>query len=99
RMRAHAPRRTGGAMVTTIRDVARASGVSIATVSRALAGSTIVAAGTRERVRRAAEELGYQPNRAARQLVTRRGQSNALVLPVLRPGAARHAELLLFLGV
>ncbi|HLS63863.1 MAG TPA: LacI family DNA-binding transcriptional regulator [Ruania sp.] len=71
-------------MVTTIRDVARASGVSIATVSRALAGSTIVAAGTRERVRRAAEELGYQPNRAARQLVTGHGQSIALVLPDLQ---------------
>ncbi|WP_022919250.1 LacI family DNA-binding transcriptional regulator [Ruania albidiflava] len=71
-------------MVTTIRDVARACGVSIATVSRALAGSTIVAAGTRERVRQAAAELGYQPNRAARQLVTGRGQSIALVLPDLQ---------------
>lgn len=71
-------------MVTTIRDVARASGVSIATVSRALAGSTIVAASTRERVRRAAEDLGYQPNRAARQLVTGRGQSIGLVLPDLQ---------------
>lgn len=71
-------------MVTTIRDVARQSGVSIATVSRALAGSTIVAASTRERVRRAAAELGYQPNRAARQLVTGRGQAIGLVLPDLQ---------------
>lgn len=71
-------------MVATIRDVARATGVSIATVSRALAGSTVVAAGTRERVRRAADELGYQPNRAARQLVTGRGQAIALVLPDLQ---------------
>ena len=71
-------------MVTTIRDVARASGVSIATVSRALAGSTTVAPGTRERVRRAAENLGYQPNRAARQLVTGRGQAIGLVLPDLQ---------------
>lgn len=71
-------------MVATIRDVAGASGVSIATVSRALAGSTIVAPATRERVRRAAEELGYQPNRAARQLVTGRGQAIGLVLPDLQ---------------
>lgn len=71
-------------MGPTIRDVARAAGVSIATVSRGLAGSTTVAAATRERVQRAATELGYRPNRAARELVTGRRQSIALVLPDLQ---------------
>lgn len=70
-------------MATTIHDVARDSGVSIATVSRALAGSDVVAASTRERVQRVAAELGYQPNRAARQLVTGRGYSIGLVVPDL----------------
>lgn len=71
-------------MRPTIRDVARAADVSIATVSRGLAGSRTVAAATRERVQRAAVELGYQPNRAARELVTGRRQSIALVLPDLQ---------------
>src|SRR5699024_4323662 len=52
--------------------------------SRGLAGSTTVAAATRERVQRAATELGYRPNRAARELVTGRRQSIALVLPDLQ---------------
>ncbi|MBZ2198544.1 LacI family DNA-binding transcriptional regulator [Occultella gossypii] len=69
--------------VVTIHDVAREAGVSIATVSRALAGSTTVAAATADRVRRAAAALGYEPNRAARALVTGRGQSVGLVIPDL----------------
>ncbi len=71
-------------MVTTLRDVADAAGVSMATVSRALAGSSVVAAVTRERVQRLAQELDYQPNRAARQLVTGRGQAIGLVVPDLQ---------------
>ena len=64
-------------------DVARAAQVSVATASRALAGATVVATVTRDRVRRVAAELGYEPNLAARQLVTGQGQSIALVLPDL----------------
>ncbi|MGL5860437.1 MAG: LacI family DNA-binding transcriptional regulator [Phycicoccus sp.] len=52
----------------TIRDVSRAAGVSVATVSKALSDAPHIAAGTRARVRRAADELGYAPNRAARSL-------------------------------
>ncbi|HLS14072.1 MAG TPA: LacI family DNA-binding transcriptional regulator [Beutenbergiaceae bacterium] len=70
-------------MVTTIHDVARRSGVSIATVSRALAGSSGVAPATRQKVQRIAADLGYQPNRAARQLVTGQGQAIGLVVPDL----------------
>ncbi|MBK5248415.1 MAG: LacI family DNA-binding transcriptional regulator [Actinomycetales bacterium] len=70
-------------MTTTIHDVARAAGVSISTVSRALAGSAVVAPNTRDRVRRVSVELGYEPNRAARQLVTGQGQSIGLVVPDL----------------
>jgi LacI family transcriptional regulator len=65
----------------TIYDVARSAGVSTATVSRALNGSVLVAEKTRARVVRTAEELGYEPNSAARSLVTRSTQTIGLLLP------------------
>ncbi|MBS1691771.1 MAG: LacI family DNA-binding transcriptional regulator [Actinobacteria bacterium] len=49
----------------TIRDVARAAGVSATTVSRSLRGMSNVASDTRERIERAATELGYRLPRAA----------------------------------
>jgi LacI family transcriptional regulator len=54
--------------MTTIRDVAALAGVSPATVSRAINGSTSVEAGLVERVRAAAMSLDYRPNAAARNL-------------------------------
>jgi DNA-binding LacI/PurR family transcriptional regulator len=55
------------------------AGVSRATVSRVVNGSTTVAADLRARVERSIVELGYQPNRAARTLVTRSTDTFALV--------------------
>lgn len=52
----------------TIDDVAKASGVSLATVSRALRGLPNVAPATRARVREAAEALGYEPDPSAVRL-------------------------------
>ncbi|MEO7126434.1 MAG: LacI family DNA-binding transcriptional regulator [Nakamurella sp.] len=71
-------------MTVTLREVAEVAGVSIATVSRALADVGSVAAETRQRVRRVAKTLGYQPNQAARQLVTGRGQAIGLIIPDLQ---------------
>ncbi|WP_018789226.1 LacI family DNA-binding transcriptional regulator [Micromonospora sp. CNB394] len=65
----------------TLEAVARLAGVSRATVSRVVNGSTTVAEPIRQAVRRAVEELGYVPNLAARSLVTQRTDSVALVLP------------------
>lgn len=65
----------------TLEAVARHAGVSRATVSRVINGSTTVAEPIREAVRRAVRELGYVPNLAARSLVTQRTDSIALVLP------------------
>jgi LacI family transcriptional regulator len=58
---------------TTIADVARAAGVSKATVSRVLTGKTKhVREETRQRVLKAADELGYHPSNLARSLKSKR---------------------------
>ncbi len=67
----------------TIRDVARLSGVSISTVSVALNTPGSASPATRERVVRAAAELGYQPNATARSLNLRRAGSIGLMVPDL----------------
>jgi LacI family transcriptional regulator len=60
--------------VSTIREVAQRSGVSVATVSRVFNDYPDVSAATRERVLAAARELEYAPSAAARTLVGRRSQ-------------------------
>jgi len=70
-------------VTVTIRDVARESGVSVATVSRALNEIECVTDGTRARVRAAAERLGYAPHGGARSLITRRTGTVGVLLPDL----------------
>jgi len=72
-------------MPVTIRDVARALNLSITTVSRALDGYDDVAAETRQRVIRAAQEMGYVPRGAARQLRRQRADAIGYILPASRP--------------
>ncbi|MEV6477055.1 LacI family DNA-binding transcriptional regulator [Streptomyces sp. NPDC051657] len=64
----------------TLEDVARAAGVSRATVSRVVNGVRNVDPVIQEAVRRAVSVTGYTPNRAARSLVTRRADAIALVV-------------------
>ncbi|WP_393062952.1 LacI family DNA-binding transcriptional regulator [Streptomyces sp. LN549] len=64
----------------TLEDVARAAGVSRATVSRVINGVRNVDPAIQEAVRRAVALTGYAPNRAARSLVTRRTDAIALVV-------------------
>jgi DNA-binding LacI/PurR family transcriptional regulator len=54
----------------SIKDVARAAGVSVTTVSHALNGKGRLNELTRRRVKDLADRLGYQPNPAARSLVS-----------------------------
>jgi len=70
---------------TTIRDVARELGISVATVSRALSRPELLRRETRDRVMAVVERLGYRPNLLARGL--RRGETRALLLvvPTLSP--------------
>lgn len=56
----------------TLRDVARAAGVSTQTVSRVLTSPDRVAAATRTRVQDAIDDLGYVPHEAARRLQSAR---------------------------
>ncbi|MCF6475440.1 LacI family transcriptional regulator [Nonomuraea sp. MG754425] len=64
----------------TLEDVARAAGVSRATVSRVINGIRNVDSTIQEAVRQAVAATGYVPNRAARSLVTRRTGGIALVV-------------------
>jgi len=70
-------------VTATIKDVARAAGVSVASVSRALNGHESVTVETRERILRAAGELRYVPHAGARSLITRRTDTVGVLLPDL----------------
>jgi LacI family transcriptional regulator len=65
----------------TLDDVARLSGVSRATASRALNHRDGVRPEVRERISRMAASLGYRPNRAARNLAIGRASVIGLVIP------------------
>ncbi len=67
-------------------DVARLAGVATSTVSRALANPGRVNEKTRARIAAAAEQLGYTPNAAARNL--RVGKSN--VIMIILPGSLHY---------
>ncbi len=64
----------------TIADVARRAGVSPAAVSFAMNGRPGVAEGTRRRIERAAQELGWRPSAHARALIEARARVVGLVL-------------------
>ncbi len=69
-------------MSVTLKDLAKASGVSIGTVSRALNDKNEVSAKTSERIRQLAQELGYIPNRAGRALSSQKSISYVgIVIP------------------
>src|SRR5215469_13202801 len=65
----------------SIRSLASRLGLSVTTVSRALAGYPDVAAATRERVQREAARSNYRPNQVARRLRTGRSGTIGIVVP------------------
>ncbi len=73
---------------TTIKDVSRATGVSVSTVSNALNAPERVAEETRLKVVEAADRLGYRPNRAARALPQGRTFTIGYCIPAGRDGFA-----------
>lgn len=71
--------------MTSIDDVARMSGVSTATVSRALRGLPNVSKSTREAVQRAADELGYVASSSAAGLASGHTMAMGVVVPTIEP--------------
>ena len=71
-------------MAISIKDIARAAGVSHSTVSRALTDSPLVQDQTKERIRRLAQEMGYTPSAIARSLVRQRTDTNREVREAVR---------------
>ena len=70
-----------GKRATSLKDVADAAGVSVATVSRLLNGSLHLPAETKERIDKAIQDLRYEPNPHARRLSRGRSDTIGLVVP------------------
>ncbi len=70
-------------MAATIKEVARAAGVSVATVSRVMNDSGVVKPETRMRILKVSKQLNYVPNSAARSLITSRTNTLGVLLPDL----------------
>ncbi len=73
--------------MASLKDIAERTGLSINTVSRALRESGYVSAGALDKVRAAADELGYAPNRAARSLRFNRNFEIAVLVFIGRESA------------
>jgi DNA-binding LacI/PurR family transcriptional regulator len=83
--------RTGPDRRPTLADVAARAGVSTALVSIVMRGAPGASAATRERVRRAADEIGYRPDTRARLLRSSRSRLLGVVFGVQH---AFHGDLL-----
>ena len=68
-------------MPVTIKDVAKAAGVSPSTVTRVIQNKSTISDETKKRVRKTMKELNYHPNLNARSLVSSYTQVIGLVLP------------------
>jgi len=76
-----------------MKDIAQSLGVSVITVSKVLRNASDISTETRKRVLRRVKELNYQPNLAARALVTGRTNLIGLIVPdLLHPFFAQVAK-------
>lgn len=66
--------------VVKLKDIADAAGVAVATVSAALNGTGTVSNAMRERVRKVAAEMNYEPNMAAKLLKQKRSRDLGLIV-------------------
>jgi LacI family transcriptional regulator len=77
-------------MAITIKDIAERAGVSFSTVSKALRNSPLVQEKTKRKILVAAEEMGYQPNIAARRLVSNKSWTIGVAWPSLNRATLSH---------
>ena len=89
---AETPATGRGARRATSYDVAQRAGVSQSAVSRCFAPGGSIASTTRERILKAASELGYRPNALAQGLISRRTKLVAVILSSLT--ALHYPEVL-----
>ena len=68
--------------IRNIKELADLAGVSTGTVSRALAGSTLISLKTRERIQALAKEHGFRPNLLARNLRIQRTNTIGVLIPL-----------------
>ena len=82
-----------GRRAATIADVARRAGVSEATVSRVVNGSTVVRGATRRRVQKAIAQLDYRPSALARALSRGRAMALGVMVPFfVHPSAVERVR-------
>jgi LacI family transcriptional regulator len=74
-------------MSVTIKDIASLAGVSYSTVSKALNDSPLVNEKTKRKIFRIANQLGYEPNFAAKSLVSKKSNTIGLLWPTVERAA------------
>lgn len=68
-------------MSVTIKDIAKLAGVSPSTVSRVISNNSRISKNTTTRIKEIMEQLNYQPNNAAKSLVSKTSHSLGIILP------------------
>ena len=76
--------------MVSMKDIAQACGVSVATVSKALNGQQDIGKETREKIRRIADEMGYMTNASARALKTSRSFNIGVLFVDPKQGGLAH---------
>ena len=76
--------------MVALKDIAERCGVSVATVSKALNNQQDISEETRQRIRQAADEMGYTANSAARTLKTNRTNNIGLLFEDLQSDGFMH---------
>ena len=72
----------------TLKTIGQIAGLSHVAVSKALRDAPDISAATKERVRKIADELGYTPNVAARNLYLRRTSTIGMIVPAMGDNTA-----------
>ena len=68
-------------MSVTLKDIAKIAGVNPSTVSRSLNGSDLVASETKQKIRKIADDLGFEFNSNARSLMTKKRGIVGVIYP------------------